>query len=55
MLYRAELAVRVGDRALARSSLSAVLALKMAEKERALIAREVAQASELVEEAEESQ
>ena len=48
MLYRAELAVRLGDPALARSSLSAVLALEMAEDERATIASELTQTSELV-------
>lgn len=50
MLYRAELAVRLGDQALARSSLSTVLALEMADHERAVIAPELAQTSELVEE-----
>jgi catechol 2,3-dioxygenase-like lactoylglutathione lyase family enzyme len=50
MLYRAELAVRLGDQALARSSLSTVLALEMTDHERAVIAPELAQTSELVEE-----
>ena len=48
MLYRAELAVRLGDPALARSSLSAVLALEMGDHEKAMIAAELAQTSELV-------
>lgn len=48
MLYRAELAVRLGDPALARSSLSAVLALKMSEKETAIIAPELDQTIELI-------
>jgi hypothetical protein len=54
MLYRAELAVRVGHLGLARSSLSAVLALKMTGAEKARITRELSQTSELVQEAEES-
>jgi len=48
MLYRAELTVRLGDPARARSSLSAVLALEMADHEKAIIAPELAQMSELV-------
>jgi catechol 2,3-dioxygenase-like lactoylglutathione lyase family enzyme len=48
MLYRAELAVRLGDSALARSSLSAVLVLEMTDHEKASIAPELAQTSELV-------
>jgi catechol 2,3-dioxygenase-like lactoylglutathione lyase family enzyme len=48
LLYRAELAVRLNDQALARSSLSSVLALKLGEEERAMIADELAQTSELV-------
>ena len=48
MLYRAELAIRLGDSALARSSLSAVLALEMTDHEKAMIAPELAQTSELV-------
>ena len=50
MLYRAELAVRLGDQALARSSLSTVLALEMTDHEKAVIAPELAQTSELIEE-----
>jgi hypothetical protein len=48
MLYRAELAVRLGDPALARSSLSAVLALEMADHENDMLTSELAQTSELV-------
>jgi hypothetical protein len=54
MLYRAELAVRVRDLVLAQSSLSAVLTLKLTGEEKALIARELAQTTKLVEEAQES-
>jgi hypothetical protein len=50
LLYRAELAVRLGDPDLARSSLAAVAALKLTEQERTSIAQELAQTSELVEE-----
>jgi hypothetical protein len=48
LLYHAELAVRLGKAALARSSLSTVLALEMADDERAILAPELAQTSELV-------
>jgi hypothetical protein len=48
MLYRAELAVRLGNAELARSSLSAVLALKLKKKEKIEIAEEIAHAEELV-------
>ena len=48
LLYRAELAVRLNDQDLAQSSLSRVLALELDEEERAMIADEVAQTSELV-------
>ena len=48
MLFRAELAVRLGNRPLAQSSLAEALALKMSNDERALIASELAHATELV-------
>ena len=48
LLYRAELAVRLNDQDLAQSSLSRVLALELDEEERAMIADELAQTSELV-------
>ena len=48
LLYRAELAVRLNDQDLAQSSLSRVLALELGEEERAMIADELAQTSELV-------
>lgn len=48
LLYRAELAVRLNDQALARSSLDNVLALELSDDERASIANELAQTSELV-------
>jgi catechol 2,3-dioxygenase-like lactoylglutathione lyase family enzyme len=48
LLYRAELAVRVGDRELGKSSLAAVQALALSGDERASIADELAHASELV-------
>jgi catechol 2,3-dioxygenase-like lactoylglutathione lyase family enzyme len=48
LLYRAELAVRLNDQALARSSLSSVLALELGDDERAAIADELSQISELV-------
>jgi hypothetical protein len=48
LLYRAELAVRLHDQDLAQSSLSRVLALELGETERAMIADELAQTSELV-------
>ncbi|XYH97362.1 VOC family protein [Sorangium sp. So ce1128] len=50
LLYRAELAVRVGDEELAHSSLAAVRSLELSGEERAAIAAELAQASELVKE-----
>lgn len=48
LLYRAELAVRLNDQNLAQSSLSRVLALELDEEERAMLADELAQTSELV-------
>ena len=48
LLYRAELAVRLNDQDLAQSSLSRVLALELDEEERAMLADELAQTSELV-------
>jgi hypothetical protein len=48
LLFRAELAVRLGKQPLARSSLSEVLALKMDDDERALIEKELAHTTELV-------
>ncbi len=48
MLYRAELAVRVGNGELAKSSLSLVLALKMSKNEKTTIASELTHATELV-------
>jgi catechol 2,3-dioxygenase-like lactoylglutathione lyase family enzyme len=50
MLYRAELAVRLCDPALAQSSLSTVLALEMTDHDKAIIAPELTQTSELVRE-----
>jgi catechol 2,3-dioxygenase-like lactoylglutathione lyase family enzyme len=47
LLYRAELAVRLGDSALARASLSAVDALVLSEEERSSIAQELAQTAEI--------
>lgn len=47
-LYRAELAVRLHDLTLACSSLQAAMALDLTEAERAIIAEEVAQVSELI-------
>jgi catechol 2,3-dioxygenase-like lactoylglutathione lyase family enzyme len=51
LLYHAELAVRLGKAAQARSSLSAALALELAADERALLESEFAQTTELVESA----
>lgn len=48
LLYRAELAVRLNDQDLAQSSFSSVLALELGEEERAMLADELAQTSELV-------
>jgi len=48
LIYRAELAVRLNDHALARSSLSETQALALTDAERAALADEVAQVSELV-------
>jgi hypothetical protein len=48
LLYRAELAVRLGNSALAESSLAAVRTLKMTRQQRASIAQELAHTSELV-------
>jgi catechol 2,3-dioxygenase-like lactoylglutathione lyase family enzyme len=48
LLYRAELAVRLNDQALAQSSLSSVLALELDDEERTSLADELAQTSELV-------
>jgi catechol 2,3-dioxygenase-like lactoylglutathione lyase family enzyme len=48
LLYRAELAVRLQDRVLAQSSLSAVHALALSDDEQALIADELSQTAELV-------
>lgn len=49
LLYRAELAVRGGDRLRATGSLSDALSLNLTEEERAAIASEIAHAKELVE------
>ncbi len=51
LLYHAELAVRLGKAAAARSSLSAVRSLKLTEEEGAQLAAEIAQTAELVEQA----
>jgi catechol 2,3-dioxygenase-like lactoylglutathione lyase family enzyme len=48
-LYRAELAVRLANKALAEASLAAVQALNLTEAERANLAEEIAQTAELVE------
>jgi hypothetical protein len=48
LLYRAELAVRMGKQPLAQSSLSEVLEMKLDNDERALIAKELAHVAELV-------
>jgi catechol 2,3-dioxygenase-like lactoylglutathione lyase family enzyme len=48
LLFRAELAVRLGDRSLARSSLSEASSLGLDDDARALIANELAYTSELV-------
>lgn len=48
LLYRAELAVRLHDQGLARSSLASVLALDLDEADRTLLAEELAQTTELV-------
>jgi catechol 2,3-dioxygenase-like lactoylglutathione lyase family enzyme len=48
MLYRTELAVRLGDADLARTSLSGVIALKLKKAEKEEIASELAHARELV-------
>lgn len=48
LLYRAELAVRLQDQALARSSLDAARELVLSDEEQALIADELAHAAELV-------
>jgi catechol 2,3-dioxygenase-like lactoylglutathione lyase family enzyme len=48
LLYRAELAVRLNDHALARSSLSKSQALALTDGERAALADEIAQVSELL-------
>jgi catechol 2,3-dioxygenase-like lactoylglutathione lyase family enzyme len=48
LLFRAELAVRLGRGPLAQASLAEVLALNVDEAERALIARDLEHASELV-------
>lgn len=47
-LYRAELAVRLNDHELAQSSLTAATSLALTEDERAAVADEVAQVTELV-------
>lgn len=52
LLYRAELAVRLKNDSLARESLSAVDALPLSDDDRASIAAELAQTSELVRETE---
>lgn len=48
LLFRAELAVRVGKPSLARSSLAEVLSMKLDDDVRALLANELAQTTELV-------
>jgi hypothetical protein len=48
MLFRAELAVRLGERPLAHSSLAKALALDLGSDDRALIANELAHTRELV-------
>lgn len=48
LLYRAELAIRLDKSALARSSLAAARALKLTPRQKALIAQELAQTSDLV-------
>jgi hypothetical protein len=51
LLYRAELAVRTKDLALARSSLTAAKSLELTEEEKAALQEEFAHATELVEQA----
>lgn len=51
LLYRAELAVRLGNAALARASLAAARALALTDEETTLLAPELAQTEELVENA----
>jgi hypothetical protein len=51
LLYRTELAVRLGNEELARSSLAAARSLELSSDERAEIAAELAQTAELIEEA----
>jgi hypothetical protein len=48
LLFRAELAIRVGDRALAESSLAEVQSLELDDAARALLADEIAHTTELV-------
>src|SRR5262245_48395597 len=48
LLFRAELAIRLGDYPLARSSLSQVLSLRMDDDVKALIANELAHTTEIV-------
>lgn len=48
LLFRAQLAVRLGKQALAQSSLAEVLALEMGDDDRGLIADELAHTTELV-------
>jgi hypothetical protein len=48
LLYRAELAVRLHNGALAQSSLAAVRALALSDDEQAMIADELTQTAELV-------
>ncbi|MEZ4732983.1 MAG: hypothetical protein R3E79_38290 [Caldilineaceae bacterium] len=48
LLYRAELAVRLQDQALAQSSLATVKGLQLSDEEQAAIADELAQTTELV-------
>jgi len=47
-LYRAELAIRLKNKALAQTSLAAAEALELSEQERESLAEELAQTSELV-------
>lgn len=53
-LYRAELAVRMQDRALARSSLIAANALELTEEERSALGEDFAHITELVEQAQDN-
>jgi hypothetical protein len=48
LLYRAELAVRIGDQAMATGSLSEALSIELTSEERTTVADDIAHATELV-------